>query len=1050
MDGAGENAGNDGENGGAVKEDEEDKQWTDVDLKEEGDAIQHEGSASEIPLNDEISGDAEGLELHTAGVNVAAAEAGSDAPAAGQGPEVEVQSVMEQDEQGCKAGSSGARIHGMQTRAMASASHAGNSNPLPPLSGSAGKRSREEEETDEMITAVFPPVEETSPESGGFPKKKLWDQLRSMRISTPHSTRAKSRVSKVHSARKAGASGDQSEVPGRADGVMRGADDTHEAAADACDGRGDAAAGSAAEAADASGKPAGAANASVIVAAFIVGAAEATAAASEAVTFTSAAPRPAEAPSAAAPAAPAAATTRRATDPTSTRASLRRTSARLKARGGAPPSGAARPSLMAATAASAARSAATSGSKARPRENKRQKVDRTPQQWKAPTSSRPTGLTVPQPFNLRTDVRIRPGDVKLKNEAQPFVSLAQSVQAFARSSRSSDAEAGAAHGSRPGVSAVPAAAEPHLTVPQPFVFNTEKRRGSQNEKTKEAKPFVSLAQSVSMFGIRGNRSSEVESGSHDGGSTHELGLTIPEPFDFKTNRRQRPKDEQLKKEAKPFVSLAQSVSMFGARSDHRSSETEHKAHESGPSHGATLTVPEPFDFKTDRRLRPKDEQLKKEAKPFVSLAESVSMFGARSSRSSETESHAHEGGPSNGATLTIPEPFDLKTDRRQRPKDERLKKEAKPFVSLAQELSSFSAHMRPEGEAPTAASAAASDAPRVTKPVTPKLLTAQRERPRRFRVLQEGEAAGTGVMTRSASKRGATATAAGGAGGGAGGVAGPRLPTVPCSPMLTTKLRARAAKVKSSEERELEEMASAAKRMHTSKHGSSEVPTVTHPREFHLFTEERGQAKQHKLQQKLAEEEEERRRAAIPLAAPMPFTTLAPEFLRKPPTKPATEPEEFELESVRRHQMAQQRLEEEAQRKAQEEAAQKEFHAQPLPDMTKRPESPRRIRVLTEVKPFNLNVDRQAEHHTCAKKAFAERCQQGEEEYAKMQARCRKEEEEEIKRMRKGMVHHAVPKPSYGEPFVPKRSGKPLTQPVSPCPGLEAVRASRLQQEDMY
>ncbi|CAI5502736.1 unnamed protein product [Closterium sp. Naga37s-1] len=811
---------------------------------------------------------------------------------------------------------------------MASASHTGNSNPLPPLSGSGSKRSREDEETDENITAVFP-VEETSPQSVGFPKKKLWDQLRSMRISTPRSTRAKSRVSKSHSARKAGASGGETEVPGGADGVMRGAEDTLDsAAADACDGQGDATAGSPAEAPDAAGKPAGAGNASVIVASFIAGAAEATAAASEAFAFPYAAPRPAEPPvgtpngaaasrctsaasgraSAAASAAPA---TRAAAGrpPASTRTSLRRASARLKARGGAPPSG-------------------------------------------------------------------------------------------------------------------------------------------------YVKPFVSLAQSVSMFGTRSNRSSDVESGSHAAGTTHELGLTVPEPFDFKTNRRLRPKDEQLKKEAKPFVSLAQSVSMFGARSDHRSSETELKAHESGPSHGATLTVPEPFDFKTDRRLRPKDEQLKKEAKPFVSLAESVSMFGARSSRSSEIESNAHEGGPSHGVALTIPEPFDLKTDRRQRPKDEQLKKEAKPFVSLAQELSSFSAHMRPEGDASTAASSAASDAPHVTKPVLPKLLTAQRERPRRFRVLQEGEAAGTGVTTRSAVKRGATPAAGGAAATGAGaggGVAGPRLPTVPCSPMLTTKLRARGTKVKSSEERELEEIANASKRMHTSKHGSSEAPTVNHPREFHLFTEERGQAKQHKLQQKLAEEEEDRRRAAIPLAAPMPYTTLAPEFLRKPPTKPATEPHEFELESVRRHQMAQQRLEEEAQRKAQEEAAQKGFHAQPLPDMTKRPEPPRRSnRVLTEVQPFNLNVDRQAEHHACAKKAFAERCQRGEDEYAKMQARWKKEEEEEIKRMRKGMVHHAVPKPSYEEPFVPKRSGKPLTQPVSPCPGIEAVRASRFQQEDMY
>ncbi|CAI5477714.1 unnamed protein product [Closterium sp. Yama58-4] len=706
MDGAGENAGNDGGNGGAVKEDEGGKQWSDVDLKDEGDALQQEGTKAEIALNVENPVGAEVVELHAAGVNVAAAEAGSDAAAEGPEPEVEVQPVAEQVEQGSKSASSGARIHGMQTRAMASASHAGNSNPLPPLSGSASKRSREEEETDGIITAVLP-VEEMLPspsESGGFPKKKLWDQLRSMRISTPRSTRAKSRVSK------------------------------------------------------------------------------------------------------------------------------------------------------------------------------------------APPSSRPTGLTVPQPFNLRTDVRSRPGEAKLKNDvrhsqtyclycsslptlrAQPFVSLAQSVQAFARSSRSSDAEvrnttqlamyllhvfpspsdfppaltsylmsssasvslcrslcqAGTAHKSRPGVSAVPAAAaaaEPHLTVPQPFVFNTEKRRGSQNEKIKEVKPFVSLAQSVSMFGIRSNRSSEVESSSHMSGTTHELGLTIPEPFDFKTDRRLRPKDEQLKKEAKPFVSLAQSVSTFSARNDHRSSETEHKVHESGPSHGATLTVPEPFDFKTDRRLRPKDEQLKKEAKPFVSLAESVSMFGARSSRSSAgTESQAHDGGPSHGAALTIPEPFDLKTDRRQRPKDEQLKKEAKPFVSLAQELSAFSAHMRPAGEAPSApaaASSGASDAPRVTKPVTPKLLTAQRERPRRFRVLQEGEAAGCGVTTRSASKRGATAApAAGGAGGDA---AGPRLPTVPCSPMLTTKLRARVAKVKSSEERELEEMATAAKRMHTGMHGSSEV-----------------------------------------------------------------------------------------------------------------------------------------------------------------------------------------------------------------------------------
>ncbi|GJN13123.1 hypothetical protein PR202_ga31459 [Eleusine coracana subsp. coracana] len=98
------------------------------------------------------------------------------------------------------------------------------------------------------------------------------------------------------------------------------------------------------------------------------------------------------------------------------------------------------------------------------------------------------------------------------------------------------------------------------------------------------------------------------------------------------------------------------------------------------------------------------------------------------------------------------------------------------------------------------------------------------------------------------------------------------------------------------------------------------VPRLTIPNPFNLHTEERGQLKEAQLAALLAQKQMEEEKARLHKANPYPYTTDYPVVPPKPEPKPCTRPEGFQLESLVRHEIEQQRLMEERQRMEREEA----------------------------------------------------------------------------------------------------------------------------------
>ncbi|KAL3677511.1 hypothetical protein R1sor_027459 [Riccia sorocarpa] len=197
-------------------------------------------------------------------------------------------------------------------------------------------------------------------------------------------------------------------------------------------------------------------------------------------------------------------------------------------------------------------------------------------------------------------------------------------------------------------------------------------------------------------------------------------------------------------------------------------------------------------------------------------------------------------------------------------------------------------------------------------------------------------------------------------------------------------------------------------------------PTVVEP--FHLETENRGILREIKFMQEVLQREQEEIEKRVPIANPLPLTTDVPAISPKPEAREATRPKPFQLESVVRHMIEQQRLTEERKRAEEMEVARRTFRAQPTLSnaavvLPFRPRKP-----LTEVQEFQFHLDNRAIERAEFDKRLLEKGNQYKRFKEEREAARKAEEEKMIKALRKEMVHHARPMPVFGKPFAPQSS----------------------------
>ncbi|CAM0905987.1 unnamed protein product [Alopecurus aequalis] len=218
----------------------------------------------------------------------------------------------------------------------------------------------------------------------------------------------------------------------------------------------------------------------------------------------------------------------------------------------------------------------------------------------------------------------------------------------------------------------------------------------------------------------------------------------------------------------------------------------------------------------------------------------------------------------------------------------------------------------------------------------------------------------------------------------------------------------------------------------SSYHDKKDVPRLTIPNPFNLHTDERGHDKERQLEAQLLQKKLEEEKARKFKANPYPYTTDYPVVPPKPEPKPCTRPEGFQLESLVRHEVEQQRLIAERERMAKEEAQKRIVKAQPILKEDPLP-LPEKERIpLTEVQQFELHVDERAIHRSefdtmVKEKEINYKRLREENEFAQ-----KIEEEKALKQLRRTLVPQARPLPKFDRPFRPQRSTKQVTRPKSP------------------
>ncbi|TKW34905.1 hypothetical protein SEVIR_2G337200v4 [Setaria viridis] len=218
----------------------------------------------------------------------------------------------------------------------------------------------------------------------------------------------------------------------------------------------------------------------------------------------------------------------------------------------------------------------------------------------------------------------------------------------------------------------------------------------------------------------------------------------------------------------------------------------------------------------------------------------------------------------------------------------------------------------------------------------------------------------------------------------------------------------------------------------SSNNNRQDMPRLTRPNPFNLHTEERGHLKERQLEAQLLQKKMEEEKARVHKANPYPYTTDYPVVPPKPEPKPCTRPEGFQLESLVRHELEQQRLMEERERMEQEEAQRRIIKAQPILKEDPIPLPEKERKPLTEVQQFALHVDERAVQRS----EFDNMIKEKEKTYKRLREENefaqKIEEEKALKQLRRSMVPHARPLPKFDRPFRPQKSMKQVTRPKSP------------------
>lgn len=218
----------------------------------------------------------------------------------------------------------------------------------------------------------------------------------------------------------------------------------------------------------------------------------------------------------------------------------------------------------------------------------------------------------------------------------------------------------------------------------------------------------------------------------------------------------------------------------------------------------------------------------------------------------------------------------------------------------------------------------------------------------------------------------------------------------------------------------------------SSYHDKKDMPRLTIPNPFNLHTDERGHDKERQLEAQLLQKKLEEEKARKFKANPYPYTTDYPVVPPKPEPKPCTRPEGFQLESLVRHEVEQQRLMEERERMAREEAQRRIVRAQPILKEDPIPLPQKERKPLTEVQQFELHVDERAVQRS----EFDNRVKEKEITYKRLREENefaqKIEEEKALKQLRRTLVPQARPLPKFDRPFRPQRSTKQVTRPKSP------------------
>ncbi|XP_062150898.1 protein TPX2 [Alnus glutinosa] len=206
----------------------------------------------------------------------------------------------------------------------------------------------------------------------------------------------------------------------------------------------------------------------------------------------------------------------------------------------------------------------------------------------------------------------------------------------------------------------------------------------------------------------------------------------------------------------------------------------------------------------------------------------------------------------------------------------------------------------------------------------------------------------------------------------------------------------------------------------------------TTPNPFHLHTEERGAQKERRFVMELVHKQLEAERARIPRASPYPYTTDYPVIPPKPEPKQCTKPEPFQLESLVRHEEEMQREMDERRRIEKEAAQMRIFKAQPVLKEDPIPVPEKVRKPLTQVQEFNLHVD----HRAVDRADFDQKIKEKETMYKRYREESEAarmiEEEKALKQLRRTLVPHARPVPSFDRPFCPQKSSKEITKAKSP------------------